>query len=467
MAASLATARWPRISRLLRLFRLGVRRAVGYLGMRGRQLRHPEQADEAQQRYLIRSAEDVARELGQMKGVAMKAGQLMSFLFDGLPEPARAALASLQAGVPPMDPDLARRVIRQELGRDPHRLFDDWSDWPVAAASIGQVHRAVLRDGRIVAVKIQYPGIARTLQGDLDNAELLYGAVRMFALPNLDARALVDELRDRMSGELDYVAEARWQAWFAEFYAGHPFIHVPRVVSELCTSQVLTSEWVDGWTWDELVASAGEALQQRVAEVMFRFVQGSIYRCGAMHGDPHPGNYRFHPDGRVSFLDFGLVKEWGPGELESLLPLIGPLFARDAAATVAAMVDAGFLPVDHGLDPDAVFAYVSQPYLPYLEEPYRFEPGFASRALAGLLDLDGPHRPVMVKVDMPPSFVVLDRVVWGMSALLGRLHAENRWRSILDEYRLGGPPATALGVVEDRWWRTRRGGALSPPATSP
>jgi predicted unusual protein kinase regulating ubiquinone biosynthesis (AarF/ABC1/UbiB family) len=389
-----------------------------------------------------------------MKGVAMKAGQLLSFLIDGLPEPARAALATLQADVPPMDPDLARRVVEEDLGAPVARLFADWPDWPEAAASIGQVHRAVLHDGRLVAVKVQYPGIAATLRADLANVELLYGAVRMLALPGLDTRAVADELRSRMSAELDYVAEARWQAWFGAVLDGHPFLRVPAVVPERCGTRVLTAEWAGGFGWEELLAR-GEEDRQRSAEAIFRFVQGSIHRFGAMQGDPHPGNYRFHRNGSVTLLDFGLVKRWAPGELDLLVPLMEPLFARDAVGTVAAMERAGFLHPDHGLDPEAVLAYVSQPYLPYFEDEYTFAPGFAAGAVRGLLDVTGPHRAVMDRLTMPPSFVVLDRVVWGMSALLGRLHARNRWRAVLEEYRSGWPPATELGEREARWQRGR------------
>jgi predicted unusual protein kinase regulating ubiquinone biosynthesis (AarF/ABC1/UbiB family) len=433
------------------------------VGLRGRLLARPGRREELETAYLIRSAEDVTRELGQMKGVAMKAGQLLSFLLDGLPPEARAALEQLQADAPPMAPELARRVVAEDLGAPPEQLFADWSEMPVAAASIGQVHRAVLPDGRLVAVKVQYPGVADALGADLGNVELLYGAVRMLALPNLDTRAVVDELRERLGGELDYVAEARWQAWFAERYRDHPFLRVPDVVPERCGRRVLTTEWAGGFGWQELLERRDERLHQRVAEAVFRFVQGSIYRLGTMQGDPHPGNYRFHRDGSVTVLDFGLVKRWEPGELETLLPLIDPLLAQDPAATVAAMERSRFLAPGHGLDPEAVYAYVSQPYLPYLEEEYRFEPGFASGALAGLLDVGGPHRPVMERLTMPPSFVVLDRVVWGMSALLGRLHATNRWRAILEEYRFDRPPATALGELEERWRRSRPGPQPPPP----
>src|SRR4029077_12346868 len=165
-----------------------------------------------------------AQVLGGMKGAIMKAGQMLSFIADGLPPEAQAALATLQADVPPMAPSLAESVVREELGADPDRIFREWNPVPIAVASIGQVHRAVLRDGRIVAVKVQYPGVDRAIKSDLDNAELLYGLFAGFKLKNLDVKGLVDELRARMGDELDYEIEARCQQEFSDLYDGHPFI---------------------------------------------------------------------------------------------------------------------------------------------------------------------------------------------------------------------------------------------------
>ena len=441
-----------RLDRSVRIWRLTARRGAHFAVVKVRGVA----ADEARRRQLeeqfkIRTAEDVARELGNMKGVIMKAGQMLSFILDGLPEAARTSLASLQGDVPPMSPAAAARVVRDELGADPDRVFLDWTELPVAAASIGQVHKAVLRDGRVVAVKVQYPGIDRAITSDLANAELLYAVFSAVALKSLDVKGLVEELRARMIDELDYTLEARCQADFASRYRGHPFVRIPDVVPEYSTRRVLVTDWVDGMRWEEFLAVADDAARQRTAETMFRFIQGAIYRARVFNGDPHPGNYRFHRDGTVSFLDFGLVKRWAPGELESLTPLIDPLLDRQPDLMVARMIDAGFLFRDHGLDPQRVWEYVSAPYTPYLESDYTFTPDFASRTLGKLLDLDGPYADVMQKLNLPPSFVILDRVVWGMTAILGRLGARNRWREILDEYRFGTPPVTALGEAEAAW----------------
>jgi len=445
-------ARRNRLSRSVRIWRLTARRTTHYAFTKVRGVA----ADEDRRRQLdeqfkIRTAEDVARELGNMKGVIMKAGQMLSFILDGLPEAARESLASLQGDVPPMSPSAAAGVVSAELGAAPDRIFLHWSELPTAAASIGQVHKAVLRDGRVVAVKVQYPGIDRAITSDLANAELLYAMFSAVALKSLDVKGLVEELRARMIDELDYTLEARCQADFAARYRGHPFVHIPDVIAEYSTRRVLVTEWVDGLRWDEFVMTADDATKQLAAEAMFRFIQGAIYRARVFNGDPHPGNYRFHLDGTVSFLDFGLVKRWAPGELETLTPLIDPLLERQPDVIVARMVEAGFLFADHGLDAQRVWEYVSAPYTPYLEPEFTFTADFASKTLGKLLDLNGPYADVMQKLNLPSSFVILDRVVWGMTALLGRLGARNRWRSILDEYRFDTAPLTRLGVAEAAW----------------
>ena len=400
----------------------------------------------------------MAKELGNMKGAMMKAGQMLSFLFDGLPPEAQRSLATLRADAPPMAPSLAAKVIADELGASPEDLFLSWTDLPLAAASIGQVHKATLRDGREVAVKVQYPGIDTALESDLVNVRAMFKAFSNIALKGMDVDTLTSELYARMLDELDYEHEAACQTEFAERYAGHPFVRIPAVVPEFSTRKVLTTEWVDGIGWDEFLESSTEPQRQYVGEVLFRFIQGSIYRDGVFNGDPHPGNYLFGTSGTadtdeplVTFLDFGLVKRWEEGELESLTPLTEPLLRGDSDELVTNMVNAGFLPAGHGLEPAQVWEYVIKPYTPFLEEPYTYAPDFVQSALGGLLEVDGPLAEVMNKLDMPSSFVILDRVVWGMSAMLGHLRASNSWRTMLEEYTTDSEPSTDLGRREAAW----------------
>ena len=448
-------ARRNRLERQARVWRLTVRRSAHFalLRFKGRNASRAERA-KLEEQFAIRTAEDVAQVLGGMKGAIMKAGQMLSFIADGLPPEAQAALATLQADVPPMAPSLAEQVVRDELGADPDRLFLDWDPVPVAAASIGQVHRAVMPDGRIVAVKVQYPGVDTAIRSDLDNAELLYGLFAQFALKNLDVKALVDELRARMADELDYRLEARCQAEFAARYEGHPFIRVPKVVPERSARRVLTSEWVEGRRWADFLDTADQAQKDHAGEVLMRFAQGSIHRFGVFNGDPHPGNYRFHDDGSVTFLDFGLVKRWSPGEFDLLTPVLDAILAGDAEGAVHAAVEADFLPADHGFDPGFVFEFIRGPYEPFLIDRFTYTKDWTAKALQTVIDLQGRYGKLIQQLNMPTSYVILDRVVWGVSALLGRLHATNNWRGILAEYRKDAPPCTELGRIEQTWRET-------------
>ncbi|HUR18735.1 MAG TPA: AarF/ABC1/UbiB kinase family protein [Acidimicrobiales bacterium] len=444
--------RRARFERQARVWRLTTRRSLHFaqVKVRGRRASEEERA-RLEEQFAIRSAEDVAKVLGGMKGAIMKAGQMLSFIADGLPEEAKAALATLQADVPPMAPSLAEGVIRRELGADPDKLFLDWDPIPVAAASIGQVHKAVMPDGGVVAVKVQYPGVDKAIQSDLDNAEFLYNVFAQFALKNLEVKALVDELRERMADELDYRHEASCQTEFADRYAGHPFIRIPRVVPERSARRVITSEWVDGMRWEEFLATADQAIKDRAGEVIMRFAQGSIHLHNVFNGDPHPGNYRFHDDGSVTFLDFGLVKKWSAGEFDRLGPVLDAVLAEDPGRLVRTSIEANFLAPNHGFDPEFVFEYVRGPYEPYLTDRFTYTREWTGKALQTVVDMQGRYGDLIKKLNMPTSYVILDRVVWGVSALLSRLEATNNWRAILAEYREGAPACTELGRLESEW----------------
>ena len=216
-----------------------------------------------------------------------------------------------------MSPELAAQVITEELGQPPELAFARWDPRPIAAASIGQVHRAVTLDGRAVAVKVQYPGVAGTIAADLRNVALLRRMLRI-AAPAQDVDALLSELRDRIGEELDYRREAASQRLLADYYDGHPTIHIPGIISELSTRRLLTSELSSGVRFAEL-ATWPQHERDLAAETIYRFVFRSLYEVRAFNGDPHPGNYLFHRGGRVTFLDFGLVRRFSPGELQPLM----------------------------------------------------------------------------------------------------------------------------------------------------
>jgi predicted unusual protein kinase regulating ubiquinone biosynthesis (AarF/ABC1/UbiB family) len=442
-----------RFSRSAKVWKLSARNSARFAVSKVRGVGSPaERRAELDAQFALRTAEDVAKELGEMKGVLMKAGQLVSFIFETLPEDAQAALATLQADASPMAPTLAAGVVEAELGEPPERVFLDWGDLPVAAASIGQVHRAVTHDGRDVAVKVQYPGVHEAIESDLDAAEVMYGMFSAMMLRGLDVKGLVDELRDRMREELDYRLEARNVQEFAALFAGHPWVRIPQLVPELSTANLLTTEWVDGLSFDEFRRVASRDTKQRAAEVIWRFAQSAVNRHGAFNGDPHPGNYKFHHDGSVTFLDFGLVKRWSPGEWDSLQPTLDAVIVhRDPERLITAMEHAGFLRPGHGLDAPHVFDYVSSPYVPYLTDEFTFTRQWMIDTIGKIFDVQGPHADVINALNMPPSFVILDRVVWGVNAILGKLDAHGPFRAMLLEYVAGGEPATDLGAAEAAW----------------
>ena len=338
-----------------RLGRLRVRRGAAALGLAARggaryaasAPRLFASAGETRQQLrndlALQTAEDVAATLGAMKGVLMKIGQMASYVDDGLAPSVRRTLRRLQDSVPPMSPELAAGVVEEELGLPPERAFASWDAEPIAAASIGQVHRAITHDGRAVAVKVQYPGIAETIAADLGNVALLRRMLKITA-PAQDVDALLAELRDRVIEELDYRREADNQRLVAAYYDGHPTIGIPAVVGELSTRRVITSELSGGARFAEL---AGWPQEERdlAAETIYRFVFRSLYEVHAFNGDPHPGNYLFHGGGRVTFLDFGLVKHFTPDELRPLMMMARNLCVQqDPEAFRRSLEDAGFLP---------------------------------------------------------------------------------------------------------------------------
>ena len=444
-----------RAGRTLRVWRLSARNSARFAIAKARGLGSADdRRAQLDQEFAIRTAEDVARELGQMKGVLMKAGQMISFILESLPDEAQSALATLQSDGEPMSPTLAARVVEADLGGPPEQVFLDWTDRPVAAASIGQVHRAVTHDGRDVAVKVQYPGVHEAIEHDLDAAEVMYGMFSSLMLKGLDAKGLVDELRMRMREELDYRLEAQNLLTFAEVFANHPWARIPTLVPSCSTDRILTTEWVDGMSFDQLMREGSRDTKQRVGEVLWRFAQHAVNRHGIFNGDPHPGNYKFHHDGSVTFLDFGLVKRWQPGEWESLRPTLDAVVIdRDPELVCAAMEDSGFLRSGHGLDPQLIFDYVSSPYRPYLVDEFRFSREWMIDTLGRVMDVKGPNAPVIEVLNMPPSFVILDRVVWGVNAILGKLEVEGPFRAMLLEYVADGPPATEIGAAEAAWMK--------------
>lgn len=413
-----------------------------------------EALDEARQ---LKTAEQVAQTLGQLKGAMMKLGQMASYLDQGMPEPIRESLAQLQADAPPMAPELAAGVIEAELGAGPEVCFASWDPVPIAAASIGQVHRAMTHDGRAVAVKVQYPGVDEAIRGDLDNAGMLFGALKVM-FPGLDPGPLVAELKERIGEELDYRLEADNQRSFADAYRGHPTIHVPEVVDELSTQRVLTTELAGGVRFAEMLGWSTEE-RNLAAETIYRFVFGSLYRLGAFNGDPHPGNYLFEPGGRVTFLDFGLVKRFTPAELKPFEDMIVAMVIDHDVAEFRRIVEGvGLLKPDPAFSDEAIGDYFGHFYeFVRTDEDITMTEAYASETVRRFFDTSGEHGEIMKAANVPPSMVIIQRINLGLYALLGQMEATGNWRRIAEEIWpwVDRAPTTPMGEAEAAWRRER------------
>jgi predicted unusual protein kinase regulating ubiquinone biosynthesis (AarF/ABC1/UbiB family) len=450
-----------RLGRSAALARLALRIGGRYLARSPRLIfASVDRRSELRHELALRTADDVAEELGSMKGALMKLGQMASYIDEDMPQTFRTAMARLQHNAPPMSPALASSVIVDELGDAPERIFARWDPLPFAAASIGQVHRAITREGAAVAVKVQYPGIARTITSDVRNVALLR-RVAGAAFPGLDTRSLIDELGERLREEVDYLLEAENQELFAGYYEGHPVIHVPHVVKELSSARVLTSELVVGTRFDD-VLQWNQSERNLAAETINRFVSRSLYRLHAFNGDPHPGNYLFHGRGRVSFLDFGLTKHFSDEDLAPLADAVRFLvIENDGDRFRASLERAGFLRPGAPVPTEVVVDRFGLFYATVRHDaPMIITPAYASAIVRRFFDANGPLAPYS---DVPRAYVVLQRINLGLYAVLGSLHATANWRRIAEEIWpfVSGPPSTPIGEAEARWERERMEKELS------
>ena len=468
----MADSRLPtgRVGRTVRLTGLAGHTLVARTQTRIHSRASGDAAHAAERARQERLAERYAEVLGDMKGAVMKVGQILSFVdVDGVvPASSRelfqSTLARLQSDVPPLAPDEIADVIHAELGAPPDEIFAFFSPRPVAAASMGQVHMARLADGTELAVKVQYPGVSDAVRADMANTNLLASVIRAgMALlgseaPNVDPKMLVEEIRDRVVDELDYTIEAANQQEFHSLYDGHPFIHIPAIYPELSTGRVLTSDYVRGMRWSE-ATKAGDAIRSRWGETIFRFVFASLHRHGIFNADPHPGNYLFHQDGTVTFLDFGCVKRFAAERVSDMSALVDAALAYDAPALLRAFINVGLLAdIDaQGLNPDRLLEFYRAALRDrWDEQPFTYTPESVAEIVAGTYQPLGPWSDVTGRLQMPKDLLFLNRITVGASFILGRLYATADWKSIDCEIRHDGPPATELGHLEAAW-RVRRG----------
>ncbi len=377
-----------------------------------------------------RTADQVFRVLGELKGGAMKLGQALSIFEAALPpelaEPYRATLTRLQESAPPLPAATVHRVLAGDIGDDWRDLFDSFDDTPAAAASIGQVHRAVWRDGRRVAVKIQYPGAGKALLNDFTQLARI-GRLFAVVMPGLDVKPMLDELRDRVADELDYHLEASAQRAFAKAYADDPDIYVPDVVTE--TEHVLVTEWLDGTPLSKIISDGSKAERDRAGILLTRFLFSGPSRAGMLHADPHPGNFRLLADGRLGVLDFGAVNRLPDG----LPPIFGRLLRimhdpdPDIAEVERELRADNFLRPGIAVDLDALRAFLAPLAEPSAVETFKFSREWM-RAEAGRVS-DPTVAGIARKFNLPPSYVLIHRVSTAGIGVLCQLECEGPFRA--------------------------------------
>jgi predicted unusual protein kinase regulating ubiquinone biosynthesis (AarF/ABC1/UbiB family) len=416
------------------------------------------EAARARGEFHRRVADQWAHRLGSSRGVLMKAGQILSVVLpdsgveSGYRGIYQAALAKLQDNAPPMPAAVVTEVITAELGRPPSELFAEFDPRPVAAASIGQVHAATLPDGRKVAVKVQYPGVDEAIRADLANTELLATFFRLLVtlMPNLtklDVRAMAREISERIGEEIDYQTEAANQRLFADVYRGHPFIHIPEVHDEWSTRRVLTMDFVDGQRYAK-ATMAEQDLRDRWSEVIFRFYLGSMYNFGLVHTDAHPGNYLFHPDGTVTFLDFGCVKQLSTDRVAGMSSWFQPTLDGDVEAVWRAAAKSGYVDPTDPADPVELLAWFRDAYRYIVgPQPFTITPRYVADAMRDRISATSPHRRVIGKMTMDSDVTMALRMDIAVIAALGGLRPNGQWRAICQEWVDAAPPTTTYGQL--------------------
>jgi predicted unusual protein kinase regulating ubiquinone biosynthesis (AarF/ABC1/UbiB family) len=376
-----------------------------------------------------RTAEQIFRVLGELKGGAMKLGQALSIFEAALPPelagPYRATLTRLQESAPPMPARTVHRVLADDLGPRWRDSFAEFDDTPTAAASIGQVHRAVWKDGRTVAVKIQYPGAGKALINDFTQ---LSRAARLFAvlMPGLDVKPLITELKNRVSEELDYDHEARSQQAFADAYAGDPDIYVPNVVTN--SRNVLVTEWMDGVPLARIISTGSQPDRNRAGILLARFLFSGPERVGLLHADPHPGNFRLLSDGRLGVLDFGAVDRL-PGGFPTFIGRVLRIMHEDGDIEMVEqeLRRHGFFREGIHVDMDALRAFLAPLAEPSKPETFAFSREWLRTEAARVTDLRPSN--VTRKFNLPPSYVLIHRVSTASIGVLCQLGCEGPFRA--------------------------------------
>ncbi|CAB4975601.1 unannotated protein [freshwater metagenome] len=385
-----------------------------------------------------RTAEQMFKVLGELKGGAMKVGQALSIFEAALPEefaaPYRATLTRLQDAAPPLPAETIHRILADELGDDWRDRFAEFSDVPAAAASIGQVHKATWHDGRVVAVKVQYPGADKALMADLNQ---LARMGKMFAawIPGIEIRPLIDELRERVAEELDYLRESQSQRAYAAAFEGDPEFLIPHVLS--ASPHVLITEWVDGTPLSAVIAAGTQEERDLAGTLLERFLLCGPARAGLLHADPHPGNFRMTPDGRLCVLDFGAVAHLPDGLPLAMGTLLRLAQSGDAETVLEGLRVEGFVRPHIDVDPEQVLSYLDPFVEPARHETFTFSRDWMRGQFTRLNDIRNPDFTVGLKLNLPPSYALIHRVWLGTIGVLCQLGATVPMRAELEQWAPG------------------------------
>jgi predicted unusual protein kinase regulating ubiquinone biosynthesis (AarF/ABC1/UbiB family) len=457
-----------RVRRTATVATLAASEAVKQFGTRAANTTRGAQASEdAMARRQLETAKQIVAALGTMKGAAMKLGQVMSFLDVGLVaeehrEEFQRELAKLRDAAPTVSFKQMRRVIEDDLGERISEVFQTFDEEPIAAASIGQVYRATLReDGREVAVKVQYPGVAAAVRADMQNMDMIMRLLKRMT-PGMDSKAIAAEIKERIGEELDYELEAQNQRSLARIFKDHPFIVVPDVITDLSRERVLVTEFVRGVGFEE-IKGYPQSQRDRIGEIVFRFFLGCLYRHRQFSGDPHPGNFLLQDDGRVAFLDFGLFKRMEREPVELELACQRAVVEGDAATLHRLLAESGFLPEPERVDPGHLMEFISDAIWWYTtaDEVVELTPEIATQVMIESSDPRSSHFREMRHQDMRPEHLFGRRMEMLTLAVLSQLRAKNNWHRIAREWMYGDAPVTALGREEAEFYGRSGVGAAS------